>query len=93
MSAENPTIEDMETIALNLHREGEHSRSEALYNFVNKYKTLARAAKPFAHPDLCKRLPNNGTDENAPIFVRNNAVITLANCKRIAELLDTVPER
>lgn len=45
---------------------------------------MREALEPFAHPDLCKRLPNNGNDDNAVIFARNNAVITLADCRRAA---------
>jgi hypothetical protein len=52
---------------------------------------LKDALKPFAHSDLCKRLPYNGTDENAPIFIRNNAVITLADCKKAAMVLMGYP--
>jgi hypothetical protein len=51
---------------------------------------LETAARPFSHPDLCKRLPNNGSssDSDAIIFVRNNAKITLADCRRIAAVLN-----
>jgi hypothetical protein len=48
---------------------------------------LEEAGRPFAHPDLCKRLPGNGSADDAIIFVRNNAVITLADCRKLAALL------
>jgi hypothetical protein len=87
----------MRIIASNIKADGQTSRAEFLYTLSNDVEALQvriteleTAARPFAHPDLCKRLPNNGSssDNDAIIFVRNNAKITLADCRRIADVLN-----
>ena len=45
------------------------------------------AAKPFIHPDLYKTFSNNHEGDKSIIFVRDDAVITIGDCKRLLAAL------
>ncbi len=47
---------------------------------------LRAALMPFTHPDLTKSLEGQHRD-NEPIYVRNEAVLTLSDFKRAADSL------
>lgn len=49
---------------------------------------LKEALKPFAHPDLSKAFANNTQGDDSIIFQRDNAFITLGDCRRAAALLE-----
>ena len=53
----------------------------------DRITALETAGRPFAHPDLCKRMASNTRGDDSIIFQRDRATITLGDCKRIAALL------
>lgn len=50
-------------------------------------REAAEALKPFSHPDLCKTLSGNVQGDASQIFGRDDAVITLGDCRRAAVAL------
>jgi len=68
---------------------------EALRTTVTKIDdTLQESFKvlaPFCHPDFCQTLPSNGSmGDDAPLFVRNGAMMTIGDCRAASRLHDKV---
>lgn len=54
---------------------------------------LEAGLKPFAHDDLCEKLSGNFDGDKSIIFQRNDAVITLSDCRNARRLLTPAPTR
>lgn len=60
-------------------------KSEQIIKLQATVDKLRVIIKPFAHPDLCKSLQGNANGDDSIIFQRDNATITLGNCRDAAK--------
>lgn len=55
-------------------------------------KEAGEALKPFAHADLSEKLAGNFDGDGSIIFQRNNAIITLGDARRAADIARKIKE-
>ena len=51
-----------------------------------KIERLKEVLKPFTHPDLSKKFQGNAEGNKSIIFQRNDAKITLGDCRKACEV-------
>jgi len=66
--------------------------SENGRNSILAANEVVEAAKVFAHDDLCKKLGGNVSGDSSIIFQRDNAIITLGDCRKIRAALNKLEE-